>query len=67
MTLTRNEAFEEMKKGNKVRHIYFADYEYYQLKGTQIIAEDGVNHTSVFWSTNDGDFRKDGWEIIKPL
>ena len=32
----------------KIAHNYFRCDEYYYLSGTQIFAEDGVNHTKVF-------------------
>lgn len=61
--MTREQAYQEMVNGNKITHQYFMDYEYYQLVNNRIIAEDGVNHTSVFWSNADGNFRENGWEI----
>lgn len=64
--MTRKKAFEAMYMGNKVAHNSFTDGEYYQLVNDRIIAEDGVNHTSVFWSEIDGNFRADGWYIVEP-
>lgn len=53
--------------GDKISHRYFSSDEYYQLKDGKIIAEDGVNHTDVFWSEEDGNFREDGWYLIAVL
>ena len=62
--LTRDQAYKAMQDGNKVAHYYFASHEYYQLINGKIIAEDGVNHTSVFWSTDGNNFRSNGWDIL---
>lgn len=61
--MTREQAYEEMKNGRKISHRYFASDEYYHIQNGKIIAEDGVNHTSVFWSEEDNNFRSDGWYI----
>jgi hypothetical protein len=61
--MTRQEAYEAMKNGSKVTHSYFNDDEYYEFKNNSIIAEDGVDHTFVFWSEDNGNWRETGWEI----
>jgi hypothetical protein len=63
--MTREEAYKAMRNGEKVSHQYFSSNEFYELKNTSIIAEDGVNHTRVFWSEDQNNWRNDGWEIYK--
>lgn len=58
--LNRDQAFAEMEKGNKIIHFNFTSDEYYHLVNGNIIAEDNVNHTRVFWSTS---FMSNGWSI----
>jgi hypothetical protein len=61
--MTRKEAFQEMMSGKKISHQYFGSNEYYEIKNDKIIAEDGVNHTRVFWSNEQNNFRANGWEL----
>jgi len=63
--MTREEAYNAMKYGEKITHQYFSKDEYYEMKNSSIFAEDGVNHTAVFWSEENNNFRADGWEIYK--
>lgn len=58
--MTRAQAYQAMQEGLKITHRYFTADEYYYLYNDKIIAEDGVNHTSVFW---EQDFKKDGWRL----
>lgn len=57
-----------MQKGNRIAHNYFSGEEYYHMPNfpdnAKIMAEDGVDHTNIFWSTDDNNFRADGWEFI---
>lgn len=62
--MTRDDAYYAMLAGNKITHRYFSKDEFYQIKEGKIIAEDGVNHTTVFWSESDNNFREKGWEIF---
>lgn len=62
--MTREEAFQEMMSGKKISHQYFGSNEYYEMKNGKIIAEDGVNHTQVFRSTEGNNWRADGWFIF---
>ncbi len=49
--MTREQAYQAMKDGNKISHNYFGSDEFYALgKHGEVIAEDGVNHTATFWS-----------------
>lgn len=59
--MTREEAYKAMKNGEKITHQYFSSNEYYEMKGSQILAEDGVNHTTIFWSQEQNNWRNDGW------
>lgn len=61
--MNRQEAYKEMQNGEKISHRFFASDEYYCIKNGKIIAEDGVNHTSIFWSEDDNNWRSDGWYI----
>jgi hypothetical protein len=61
--MTREEAYQAMQDGKKVTHRYFSSDEFYQMKGPRIIAEDGVDHTPIFWDESQNNWRKDGWEI----
>ena len=65
--MTRQEAYEAMKNGSKVTHGYFSDGEYYEFKDNSIIAEDGVDHTRVFWKEEQNSWRETGWEICNRL
>jgi hypothetical protein len=63
--MTREEAFQAMQDGKKIAHDYFSTYEYYAMNSKNIIvAEDGVDHTTVFWGTNEGNWRANGWYIV---
>ena len=61
--MTRKEAYKEMQNGIKITHKYFDKSEYYFLKNGKIIAEDGVDHTHIFWKIDDNNWRETGWEI----
>lgn len=63
--MTREEAYQAMQHGEKITHQYFSSNEYYEIKNGRIVAEDGVKHTTIFWSEDQNDWRKDGWEIYK--
>ena len=62
--MTRDAAYQAMLEGKKISHTYFSSNEFYRMEGRRILAEDGVNHTTVFWSTEQNDWRKDGWFIV---
>lgn len=62
--MSREEAFEALYNGYKITHSYFSEGEYYKLINDKIIAEDGVNHTAVFWSLEGNNWRANGWEIF---
>jgi len=65
--MTRDEAYIEMQKGNKITHQYFAPDEYYYIKngGGVIFSEDGVNHSMVFKSTDQDNWRENGWYLYQ--
>lgn len=62
--MTKQEAIEQMKKGEKVTHTYFSDNEYIYQKGCIIYSEDGVRHEE-FWTLRNGLLFEDGWSIFK--
>jgi hypothetical protein len=61
--MNREEAYSAMVKGNKVTHNGIVDYFYYELKDGKVIARDGVDETSDFWST---DWMDRDWKIWNP-
>jgi hypothetical protein len=63
--MSREEAYEMMEAGHKITHQYFSRNEYYMLNGRRVRAEDGVDHTRIFWSEDQNNWRADGWEIYK--
>jgi hypothetical protein len=61
--MTREEAYNSMMAGEKITHQYFSKDEFYEVKDGRVFAEDGVNHTKVFWSGDQYSWRENGWEI----
>lgn len=59
--MTREEAFQAMKEGNKVTHRYFSEGEYLYLSQEKITTEDGYEYDDVFWNES---FLKDGFDFI---
>lgn len=64
-SLSRQEAYEALKQGHKITHNHFSPDEWYEMKDGKIIAEDGVNHTRVFWSEEHNNWRRNGWWIYQ--
>ncbi|ANM46651.1 hypothetical protein BI036_gp208 [Morganella phage vB_MmoM_MP1] len=60
--MTREEALELMKGGHKITHKYFTSSEYFYMKFNSIIAEDGVDFSKLFFTT---DMYADGWSIFE--
>lgn len=56
--MTRLEALESIKQGNKITHQYFLDNEYLFYKDGEILTEDGYNFEEQFWGM---DFFENGW------
>lgn len=61
--MNREQAYNALKEGKKISHNYFSSDEYYQMVDGKIKAEDNVNHTQMFWSTDSNNWREDGWFI----
>lgn len=67
--MTRLEAIEEMKKGNRITHRYFTDDEWVSSNkyGDIYTLEDGVQCTKhEFWRWRSSISWSDGYEIFKP-
>jgi hypothetical protein len=57
--MTKSEAIEAMKRGEKVTHTYFCSSEWMTMRGCMIELEDGIACTERdFWS----DRTDQGWE-----
>lgn len=55
------EAQKAMWEGKRVRHEYFTDEEFFEIKGSKIIAEDGCNME--LWYIGE-DWQKTGWSVV---
>lgn len=60
--MTREEALKMMKSGHKITHEFFSSSEYFYMKFKSIIAEDGVDFSELFFTT---DMYADGWSIFE--
>ena len=61
--MTRNEAYDEMKAGAKVRHQYFTSEEYlFMDRYDRIMTEDGYEFAGEFFNN---DFFETGWSVVK--
>ena len=61
--MTRNEAYDEMKAGAKVRHQYFTREEYlFMDRYDRIMTEDGYEFAGEFFKN---DFFETGWSVVK--
>ena len=59
--MTREEIILELKTGKKATHTYFLAGEYLEMKGENLITEDGFDFTHRFYHL---DYLADGWSII---
>lgn len=63
--MTKEEAIEKMKAGEKVTHRYFTSDEWMTMEGGKIVLEDGVRcSTHEFWRWRTDDVWNDGYEIF---
>ena len=61
--MTRNEAYDEMKAGAKVRHQYFTSEEFLFIDSyNRIMTEDGCEFAGEFFNN---DFFETGWSVVK--
>jgi hypothetical protein len=64
--MTKTEAIEAMKRGEKVTHQYFTQDEWVTMKGNRIVFEDGVNMSpDEYWAYREGNGWKDEYSIVK--
>ena len=62
--MTRTEAIAEMKKGNKVTHIFFSDNEWMTMEDEKIVTEEGYRHRPYeFWSYRQLESWEDGYSL----
>ena len=62
--MTRTEAIAEMRKGNKVTHIFFSDNEWMTMESGEIITEEGYKHFPYeFWSYRQLKSWDDGYSL----
>lgn len=67
--MTKQEAIEAMKQGNKLTHTYFTDEEWVKSdqRGIVYILEDGVECSSYeFWRCRTDESYNEGLEIFYP-
>jgi len=63
--MTKNEAIQEMQKGNKVTHRYFSQNEWMVIQNGKIVLEDGVKcDPHEFWRWRGGESWNDGYELF---
>ena len=64
--MTKAEAIQAMREGNKVTHGYFSDHEYITMRGNVIFTEKGYSlWANEFWSYRTGDAWETGWSLFK--
>jgi hypothetical protein len=62
--MTKQEATESMRQGNKLTHISFAPYEWISMRGNIIIDENGYeSFQNEFWKYRSGAHFETGWSI----
>jgi hypothetical protein len=62
--MTRIEAIAEMKKGNKIKHLFFLDNEWMTMRNGEIITEEGYKHFPYeFWSYRQLESWNDGYSF----
>jgi hypothetical protein len=62
-SLTKQQAYEEMLKGNKMSHQYFDDSEYIHIVDGKMLTEDGYRFEQG-WVDRKEDYWLDGWRIF---
>jgi hypothetical protein len=63
--MSKNEAIQEMQKGNKVTHRYFSPNEWMTMQNGKIVLEDGVRcDPPEFWRWRTQDSWNDGYELF---
>lgn len=65
--MTKDEAIDAMKRGEKVTHRYFSNDEWMTIKDGKIETEDGCRSTPFnFWLDRIGPPWQNGYSIFKP-
>lgn len=66
--MTKNEAIEYSRQGNKITHRYFSDREYIIISRLVIKDESGIEHDwSMFWSLRQHpDWENDWQPYVEP-
>jgi hypothetical protein len=63
--MTREEAKEQMRLGNKVTHEYFSPDEWISEKDGKVLTEEGYLHnTTMFWNYKTAVSFDNGWELF---
>jgi len=64
--MTKNEAIDAMKKGEKVTHRHFSDNEFITMKDGVIVDENGYRlNADEFWAYRTNNAFAEDWEIYK--
>lgn len=65
--MTKDEAIEAMKRGEKVTHEYFCSNEWMTIKDGQMVFEDGIYcDPKYFWLDRRGEGWQQGYSLFKP-
>lgn len=62
--MTREEAFEAMKQGKKIRHIYFSSGEHLEMKDLYTIIDEEGYEFNRGWHIRKGGIWESGWSIV---
>lgn len=64
--MNKKEAFQAMREGKKVRHVYFSDDEWMTIQNSKIVFEDGVQCTQKqFFMDRTGSDWEEGYSIVE--
>lgn len=61
--MTKKEAIQELKKGQKLTHKFFDDDAYIHLVNDEIHDEKGININNEFWRWRTSKSWRNNWEI----
>jgi len=63
--MTKEEAFQKLREGEKITHKYFLPHEYIYMKDGELMTEEDYYGTPEFWKLRAGPQWDNGWEIYK--
>lgn len=67
MSMTKQEAIDQMHNGVKITHIYFDKNEWMAIENDEIVLEDGVKCSfEEYWKYRTQDFWDDGYSVFEP-